>query len=95
MKHIVALMAFLCLTACSEFQPFIDSRREAGQAALIGQSRPDMIAVCYNPIWDSESEVRQLAETACAEQGKHITYADTAYFNCRLTTPNTAFYACK
>ena len=88
-----ALLLFL--TACSEVGPFIDARREAGLPYPVGQSRPDRIAVCYNPLWHSQESVEKLAQNACAEQNKTATYADTSYFNCCLTAPNTAFYGCE
>ena len=96
MKRIVCTVALmLFLTACAEVKPFIDSRREAGQTGTIGQSKPDKIAVCYNPLWDSDKSVRDLAQKACAERGKRAVHSDTKYFNCRLFSPNTAFYDCR
>ncbi len=90
-----SLFFIFSLTACSEFRPFIDTRREAGMVQPVGQSRPDRIAVCYNPVWDNESDYEGLARQACAEQGKIAVYDTTAYFNCRLLLPNTAFYRCQ
>ena len=96
MKKIISifLLAFY-LAACSEVQPFIDSRREAGKVQPIGQSRPDRIAICYNPIWDSEEELLSLATEGCAQQKKKPVFSEKKYFNCRLATPNTAFYDCQ
>ena len=88
-------LLLLGMTACSEVSPFVDSRREAGQVQPVGQSRPNRIAVCYNPIWSNMDTVANLATDACKAQGKTATYQDTSYFNCRLMTPNTAFYSCK
>ena len=90
-----SLFLIFSLTACSEFQPFIDARREAGEVQPFGQSRPDRIAVCYNPIWDDTSDYEKLAYQACEEQGKKAVYDSMAYFNCRLLLPNTAFYRCQ
>ena len=95
MSRYLTALALLCLTACSEVGPFVDARREAGLPQPVGQSRPNRIAVCYNPLWHSEEKVAQLAIDACAEQKKTATYEETRYFNCRLFTPNTAFYACE
>ena len=96
MKQILWIMMLaLVLTACAEVQPFVDSRREAGQVKLVGQSTPDRIAVCYNPLWDSDEAVRGPAEQICAKRGLHAVRQDTKYFNCRLASPNTAFFTCK
>lgn len=95
MNRFLLGIVLIGLTACSEVGPFVDARREAGQVQTVGQSRPDKIAVCYNPIWHSEKSVEQLAAEACAVQKKEAAYAETMYFNCRLMTPNTAFYTCR
>ena len=95
MNKFVPLGLLLLLTACSEFGPFVDTRREAGQTEPVGQSRPDRIAVCYNPVWHSDKSIEKLATAACAQQNKQAVYADTSYFNCRFVSPNTAFYTCQ
>ena len=96
MKKIISifLLAF-CLIACSEVRPFVDARREAGKVKTVGQSTPNRVAVCYTPIWDSDETVSALAQEDCAKRGKTATFSDKSYFNCRLATPNTAFYDCK
>ena len=96
MKKIISvfLLAF-CLTACSEVRPFVDARREAGKVQTVGQSTPNRVAVCYNPIWDSDETVSALAQEDCAKRGKTAVFSDKSYFNCRLATPNTAFYDCQ
>ena len=96
MKKIISLFLLTAyLTACSEVGPFIDARREAGKVQTVGQSRPNRIAVCYNPIWHSDEAVLALATEGCAQQKKQPVFSDKKYFNCRLTAPNTAFYDCK
>lgn len=87
--------AGLLLTACAEVAPFVDSRREAGQVAPVGQSSPERVAVCYNPLWHDTAEVQALAEAACAERGLVAVADGRAVFNCRLMEPNTAFYRCQ
>lgn len=93
-KGIVLLFA-LGLVGCAEVSPFIDTRREAGQVQPIGQSTPDRIAVCYNPLWHNNDDVKKLAEEACSKNKKTAIYDDTRYFNCCLVSPNTAFYQCQ
>ncbi len=72
---------------------YVDTRRQAGQIAPVGQSNAQRIAVCYNPIFNDESELLSTAKEACPSE--NIEYQDTKYFNCTLFYPNTAFYKCK
>lgn len=94
-KAIGVLTLFLGIVGCAEVSPFIDARREAGQVQTVGQSTPNRIAVCYNPLWHDENDIKQLAEKACSDNKKKAVYSDTKYFNCRLISPNTAFYNCQ
>ena len=91
----ICIISFLSLTACSEVRPFIDTRREAGQTVPIGQSTKNRIAICYNPIWDNLESIEKLAQDACSDQKKKPVEDGKKYFNCRLMTPNTAFYKCQ
>ena len=92
-KSILGLVLFLC--GCGQFAPFVDAHREAGQVELVGQSTPDKVAVCYNPFWSDENEVKALADQECAKTKRHAVYEDTYWFSCRLLNPSTAFYNCK
>lgn len=95
-KLLIPCLCVFCLTAaCSQVRPFVDSRREAGQTEPVGQSTPDRIAVCYNPLWDDPQTVMDLAVQACDGRKKQAQYDTTKYFTCRLATPNTAFYNCR
>ena len=93
MTKYTVLAVLVLAVGCAQVQPFVDARREAGQVEPVGQSRPDRIAVCYNPLWDKDDAVAAVAQGACAP--KNAVYEDKAYFNCRLLTPNTAFYRCE
>ena len=95
MKNILFLLPFLYLTACSQFEPFEDIRREAGQIQTVGQSSNDRPAICYNPIWHDEEQVQELAKTACARTNRHPVLQDTKLFSCRFVNPSTAFYNCQ
>ncbi len=95
MKRVIAVLLLLGLVGCAEVSPFVDTRREAGQVEPVGQSRPDKIAVCYHAWWHDMTTVQALAEAECAKQGKKAELVETTYFNCRLMTPTTAFYACR
>ena len=95
MKQIFILFCFLFLMGCSQLKPFVDSRREAGQERPVGQSRPNNIAVCYNPIWSSQTDADELAEEECKKVKKKAVYTQTKWFSGYLATPATAFYTCK
>ena len=84
----VGLMMSLC--ACTSY---VDTRREAGQLTPVGQSSPQRIAICYNPMFGSEAERLDQAKQACAS-GK-ARFEEAKYFNCALFYPNTAFYKCE
>ena len=94
MKKIVVLGSALFLSACAQFEPFVDARREAGQLLTVGQSTPNKVAVCYNPLWSNEKEIEKLAADACA-QTKRIPQLDgRKYFSCTFVSPSTVFYKC-
>ncbi len=84
----IFLVSLIFLTSCSAY---IDTRREAGVVENVGQSTKEVVAVCYNPIFDEQNE--ELAKEACSP--KKAVYKDTKYFNCSLFYPNTAFYECQ
>lgn len=85
------LMCF-ALTGCT---PYVDSRREAGVAHLVGQSQAPTIAVCYNGLITNEAELQGIANKACLATNKEAKRTGTRYFNCALFTPNTAIFQCQ
>ena len=89
MKYGLCLL--LLLTACA---PYIDERREAGQIAHVGQSKPDKVAICYHSWRTDDDELLAMAKEACAQTGRVPEYADDKFFNCALFTPSTRFYKC-
>jgi len=93
-KIFLILMAFF-MGACSQFTPFEDMRREAGQIQTVGQSSDDSPAICYNPLWHDEEQVQQLAKTACARTKRKAVFQENKHFSCRLVNPSTAIYKCK
>ena len=93
MKKIVFIL-MLFLSGCAQFQPFVDARREAGQVATIGQSTPDRVAICYNPLWSDSAQVENLAIEICAQTKRKPLVDGKKYFTCTLTSPITAFYKC-
>lgn len=95
MKKLFLILSVLCLSACSQFEPFEDMRREAGQIATIGQSSDNRPAICYNPIWHNDDQIKALATNACARTKRTPVFQETKAFSCRLVNPTTAFYTCK
>ena len=95
MKNLILLSLLILVSACSQLEPFVDTRREAGKETPIGQSTPNRIAVCYNPIWSSRTEAEELAKVECKKTNRTATYNETKWFSGYLVTPATAFYTCK
>lgn len=95
MKKIILISFVICLSACSQFEPFEDMRREAGQIQTVGQSSNDQPAICYNPMWHDEEQIQKLAENACARTKRHAVLQQKKAFSCRFVNPSTAFYKCK
>ena len=84
-------LLLLLLTACA---PYIDERREAGQVAHVGQSKKNVIAICYHSWRTDEDELLAMANEACAQSGRKAQYSDEKIFNCTFFTPNTRFFKC-
>ena len=85
----------LLLSACSQFEPFNDSRREAGQIQTVGQSSEQAPTICYNPIWHDLSDTESIAQSICDKQNKKAVFKETNHFSCRLINPSTAHYSCE
>ena len=90
----ICLGFLLLLSACAQFEPFVDSRREAGRSLPVGQSTPDRVAICYNPLWSDEQKVEKLSVEACAQTKRKPQFDDRNYFKCSLMLPSTIFYKC-
>ena len=90
MRKKIFLFLILLLTSCTAY---VDSRREAGSVASVGQSTDKVLALCYNPLFGNKDEQIRIANEACAPQKAVL--KDTKYFNCALFYPNTAFYTCE
>ena len=95
MKKITFLFLMVLATACSQFEPFEDMRREAGQIPTVGQSSNHQPAICYNPIWHNEEDVQQLADKACARTKRKAVFKESHAFSCRFVNPSMAIYQCK
>ncbi len=88
------LCSVLMFSACSQFEPFVDSRREAGQVARIGSSTPDKPVVCYGLV-GTQSDFDVLANDECAKKNKKAVFETTESFSCKIFTPQKAVYRCE
>ncbi len=93
-RHIISGIAFLFLWSCTAVEPFVDSRREAGQRDTVGQSTSDVVAVCYNKLISNRSQTYELAEAECQKSRRHAVYENYTSFTCSLIAPGTVFYRC-
>ena len=97
MKFYISLLVLcsgLFLSACSQFEPFIDSRREAGQVVLVGSSTRNKPVVCYGLI-GNQSDFDNLAERECAKENKKALFEKVETFSCKIFTPQKAIYRCE
>lgn len=95
----LSLLLFLAfgLNACSQIAPFEDRRREPGTDYIyIGASRPGAPAICYNPLLNNITTIKEKADSLCQEY-RPETEAELVnidYFTCRLFVPSKAYYNC-
>ena len=92
-------MLFLCalVSACAEFAPFEDRRREPGtEYVYVGASKPGQPAICYNPLFYSKEDIKERADALCQNYQKntHAEFVDVDYVTCRLFVPSKAYYKC-
>lgn len=91
---LIPFVAVLGLAACGS-DPWVDSRREAGNVNPVGQSKPDRPAICYAPWSVKPGEVLALAQEVCGQTGRRAVYIGTEKWQCRLATPHRAFFQCE
>ena len=99
-KIIIFLLLLGFVSACSQVEPFVDSRREAGRPRAnlyVGSSKPNAPAVCYNPLWTDFEEVQKMADEVCVKNdtGIKATVDRKEYFSCTLVTPVRDFFRCE
>lgn len=97
LKLSLSLSLVLSVSACSQFAPFEDRRREPGtEYVYVGASKPGRPAVCYNPLFYDKEEVKAFADGLCREHkaGTHAEEIRRDIFTCRLFVPSKAYYKC-
>lgn len=80
------------LAACAN--PYVDSRREAGQKQPVGASTPDMVAICFSPTQTPRDQLAALAQPECAKTGRVAAFDHEDPWSCTLLAPSRAFYRC-
>ncbi len=93
-KTAFLLCATLFCFSCSQVQPFVDSRREAGLPNKIGRSTPDYPVICYNGLWSDLDQAQALADLECEKTGRKALFQDETVFSCKLLTPKAARFMC-
>lgn len=90
-----AFFLFLLIVGGCVQTPFVDSRREAGSPYTVGESKPDRIAICYNPYSTNANEIIKLAQEACQQTNREAAYDGHKYWSCRLFLPHRVYYRCQ
>ena len=94
------LLLISLLAGCSQFQPYVDRRREAGakdEASLyVGKSKPEQPAICYNAWYNEYAEVKALADDECKKHktGNIAVPVKQTIFTCKILTPNHIYFKC-
>ena len=94
MKKRIFFFILLFLSGCAQ-TPFIDSRREAGSPRTVGESKPNRIAICYNPYSTNANEIMKMAQEACRETGREAAYDGHKYWSCRVFWPHRIYFRCQ
>lgn len=92
-KTLILLILFF-LSACST-KPFLDSRREVGKVGKIGESKPLSPVFCYNPRFNSKSDLQKMAQIECRKYGKEAIKIKDNKFSCTLFYPHKVYFECR
>ena len=98
-KKIVLFLLLVLVTACSQVEPYVDSRREAGQTGprlYVGSSKKNAPVVCYNGLWTDFEQVQKLADEECVKRGTgtKAVFERKEIFSCKILTPQKSFFKC-
>ena len=93
MKLFLLFGSFFFLMGCSQFEPFVDARREAGQLEKVGSSKPDRPVVCSG-LWTEAEERFSLAQSECEKNGKVAKSISLQSFECKLFAPVKETFVC-
>ncbi len=96
-------LMLLCLfiNACSQLEPFVDRRREAGAKTMedlyVGESKPNAPAICYNKLTTNWETIQKMADEECKKHktGNRAVQTKETLFTCRLLLPNHLYFKCE
>ncbi len=89
------LVLALGLSACGP--PYVYTPAEFDRESDSFGKQPedrDFVTICYSEWESSPEQALEIAENECGKYGKSARVADQRFFNCPLTTPVEATFAC-
>jgi len=95
MKALFIFLSIGFIASCSQFEPFEDRHREAGEVQMQGKSTDNNPVICYNPIWHDEAQINALANEACKRTHRKAEFKEKKSFSCRFVNPSAMIYQCK
>ena len=90
---LTALALMAGLAGCAG-QPYVDSRREAGQTVPVGTSTPDRVAICYSSRSTTPQAIMRMANEECAKTGRTAQFDGQDPMVCALQAPTRAYFRC-
>lgn len=92
MRQSALLLSFaLALAGCTTLSPFATYPQAAQKAGLAGPR----VAICYNPLASSASEVKKEAQEKCPAKRVAVRVATDWHLNyCPVLLPYRATFAC-
>lgn len=90
--YAVLVLTLAALASCAN--PYVDSRREAGQKLPVGRSTPDMVAICFSPSKTPREQLTALVQPECAKTGRVAAFDHEDPWSCTLLAPTRAYYRC-
>ena len=91
MKKIFFLGFSFLLCSCVSY---VDARREAGQVATIGSSKPEAPVVC-SAMWEDADARLALAQQECDKLKKQAVSKKVDWFACSLFSPVKEQFVCE
>lgn len=93
-KSVILTAACLLLAACTTQAPFVDARREASKSYTVGESTPDVVAVCFNKYSTHSSEIIRMAQEECRKTNREAKYKGMKRWSCRVLLPHRVYFEC-
>lgn len=90
----VLAIALSLVSGCTG-DPWVDSRREAGETTTVGRSTLDHPAICYASGATTSDQLYRMAQEVCDRTGRVAVYQGVEKWQCRLTTPHRAIFLCR